>query len=55
MAMNFNENFAPLTDLIMNPGCVVKTRDQESWPVLLTSLGRIVANVGQSVACPTLH
>ena len=49
MSMKFSEDVAPLADLKVNPGRVVKHAAEAHRPVLLTSRGRGVA-VMQSVA-----
>lgn len=48
MGTKFSEDVVPLTDLKINPGCVVKQVTEVHRPVLLTSRGRGVAVV-QSV------
>ena len=49
MSVKFSEDVVPLTDLKVNPGCVVRQATEAHRPVLLTSRGRGVAVV-QSVA-----
>ena len=48
MTIKFSEDLGSLTDLKVNPGCVVKHTTKVHRPVLLTSRGRGVAVV-QSV------
>jgi prevent-host-death family protein len=49
MGTKFSEDVIPLTDLMINPGRVVKQVSDAHRPVLITSRGRGVAVV-QSVA-----
>ena len=49
MAIKFSKDLVPLTDLIVNSGCVVKHATEVHRPVLLTNRGRGVAVV-QSVS-----
>ena len=51
MAIKFSEDLVPLTDLIVNSGCVVKHATEMPW--LLTSRGRVVPNGGHAARCPT--